>query len=253
MRSRAPVRGTPLSHQVLEVLSERIRKGVYPPGSQLPTENELVAELNVSRTTIRSAIGALATRGLVVRRHGVGTFVSHLSRISHPLNEAVDFNHLIAANGFTPGVRFVSTGLVSPDESVAEQLGLDPDQPVFRTHKIFTADGEPMIYVTNSLPVWLFGDSLLSKVIAQPSITEPLLDFLDQQCNQKIDFHVAKIWADNARNCAFPRLPLEHDAPVLVIEEVGYNTDEVPVWHSFEYFPRNSMAFELIRYRSLTS
>jgi len=73
---QAPVRQPPLSLQVEQILIERIRSGHYPPDAQLPAEVDLAEEFNVSRATVRSALNTLATLGLIVRRHGAGTFVT---------------------------------------------------------------------------------------------------------------------------------------------------------------------------------
>ena len=49
----------------------------FKPGDQLPNENELSEELNVSRTTLREAIRILVTNGVLEIRRGLGTFVKH--------------------------------------------------------------------------------------------------------------------------------------------------------------------------------
>lgn len=66
----------PLSTVVAESLSERIRAGELLPGAQLPTEAELCAEYEVSRTVIREAVARLRSEGLVVPQQGRGIFVS---------------------------------------------------------------------------------------------------------------------------------------------------------------------------------
>lgn len=249
MSYRAPVRGTSLAQQTQDILTERIRNGVYPPKSQIPPENELAAEFNVSRATIRSAISALVERGLVMRRHGIGTFVSQRSGLSNPLNEAIDLTELIASNGFEPGIQNVKTQLLLPNSKLVKALNIEADQGVLQGHKIFTADGEPVIYCVNSLPSWIFEAGVLQNVISRPETTEPLYSFLEETCNQRVEFIIANVRADVAQNCDFPDLPLDVFAPVLVIEEVGHNSDEVALWHSVEYFPGNQMTFELVRHR----
>ncbi|RAI42072.1 FadR/GntR family transcriptional regulator [Rhodoplanes roseus] len=64
-----------LAESVVRALSERIRAGAYRPGEKLPTEPAVMAELGVSRTVVREAMSRLQASGLVVTRHGVGTFV----------------------------------------------------------------------------------------------------------------------------------------------------------------------------------
>jgi DNA-binding FadR family transcriptional regulator len=57
-------------------LEELILAGEYQPGESLPSEHDMAAQLNVSRTVVRAAIRSLATKGLLEIRHGVGTFVT---------------------------------------------------------------------------------------------------------------------------------------------------------------------------------
>jgi DNA-binding GntR family transcriptional regulator len=66
---------TPLYLRVARLLEGRIRDGLAPVGSLLPTENDLAAHLGVSRQTVRQAIGCLRDKGLISARKGVGTRV----------------------------------------------------------------------------------------------------------------------------------------------------------------------------------
>ncbi len=243
-------RNTSLADQVLDVLIERIRQLIYPPGSQLPPENDLAAEFNVSRATVRTAISKLAARGLVVRRQGVGTFVSRLSSLSNPLNEATDFHTLITSNGFESGERLVSADMVAPSPSLIEALVLTPDQPVLQSHKIFTADGQPVIYCITSIPSWVLNAEFDQPIASYPGLTLPLYRFLERHCNQRVEYHIAKLRADIAQNCEhIVEIPYDPLTPMLVINETGYNADERPVFHSLEYYPGNHMSFELVRRR----
>lgn len=67
---------TPLYQKAAETLIQRIADAVYPPGSILPSEFDLAAELHVSQGTARKALAVLETRGIVERRQGKGTFVT---------------------------------------------------------------------------------------------------------------------------------------------------------------------------------
>jgi GntR family transcriptional regulator, transcriptional repressor for pyruvate dehydrogenase complex len=63
-----------LTEQLVTALQRRVERGEFAAGSKLPTEGELVAAYNVSRTVIREAMSQLRARGLVVTRRGIGTF-----------------------------------------------------------------------------------------------------------------------------------------------------------------------------------
>ncbi len=66
----------PYYHQLKELLRHRIQAGVWPPGSQLPTEAEICRMFGVSRTTVRQALSELLHEGLIRRERGRGTFVN---------------------------------------------------------------------------------------------------------------------------------------------------------------------------------
>lgn len=250
MKSEPLARGTSLSDQVLDILIKRIRDGEYQPESQLPPENDLAAEFGVSRATVRTAISTLAARGLVVRRQGVGTFISQLSGIATPLNQAMDFHELITSNGYESGVELIHAAIVAADEDLAAALQIDPGDPVVQSHKIMTADGNPVIYCINSVPGWALHDDLPADPDTYPGLIEPLYDFLRDHCGQQVEYHVARLRADLVQNCRVEQpLPYDPQAPILVITEVGYNAGERPVFHAIEYYPGDHMTFELIRRR----
>ncbi|HUX13991.1 MAG TPA: FadR/GntR family transcriptional regulator, partial [Spirochaetia bacterium] len=61
--------------QVFEQLRDKILRGIWTPGTKLPSENELREALGVSRVSIREGIQQLVSLGLLETRHGEGTFV----------------------------------------------------------------------------------------------------------------------------------------------------------------------------------
>src|SRR5215472_13225272 len=61
--------------QVVAEIKQRIERGVYPPGSLLPSEHQLVAEFEVSRPTIVRSLSALRQDGWIDTQQGKGSFV----------------------------------------------------------------------------------------------------------------------------------------------------------------------------------
>jgi GntR family transcriptional regulator, transcriptional repressor for pyruvate dehydrogenase complex len=70
-----PPRNTLVSSVVAQ-LAQQIRSGVVAPGSKLPTETELCALFQVSRTVVREAVAQLKAEELVETVHGVGLYVT---------------------------------------------------------------------------------------------------------------------------------------------------------------------------------
>ena len=61
--------------RIRDALAARLRDGLYPVGSLMPTESDLTAEFGTSRFTVREALRALQEQGWIERRQGVGTRV----------------------------------------------------------------------------------------------------------------------------------------------------------------------------------
>jgi len=66
--------------EIVGTLEGEIRSGTLPLGQKLPTEAEIMARFEVSRTVVREALSRLQASDLVETRHGVGTFVSAQER-----------------------------------------------------------------------------------------------------------------------------------------------------------------------------
>jgi GntR family transcriptional regulator len=235
--------------EVEHILLSRLQE-LAEPDSRLPTEAELAEMFSVSRTTVRAAVGALVARGMVVRRQGMGTFVNQVARIANPLDEAIDFCDLIERNACCPGIQYLDASLAQADEHVAALLNC-PEGRILQRHTLFLADGAPVIYCINSIPLWVLGNDLASEVISNPAVSEPIYDFLAQRCEQRVELSRATIWPDVARNCEIRDGLIDPSSAVLVIEETGHSSSGRPVLHSLEFYPGRFMLFELIRRRKL--
>lgn len=136
---------TTRAHRVVADLKDRILAGELPPGAKLPSESELIARYQVSRTVIREAVSRLAAEGLVETFQGRGSFVlsvpppstftveSAAIRNHHDVLAMIDFRigveceaAALAAQRITPaGGRAITTAmdaiLTSPPERAVEE------------------------------------------------------------------------------------------------------------------------------------
>src|SRR5215813_12495747 len=74
----APIEGQDLRQRVVARIVDLISTGNLRPGDRLPPERELVEIFSISRPSLREAMRALSTLGIVESRHGGGTFVTDL-------------------------------------------------------------------------------------------------------------------------------------------------------------------------------
>ncbi|MGH3676389.1 MAG: GntR family transcriptional regulator [Mycobacterium sp.] len=116
---------TPADHRYIQVaraLRKDIVDGVYPVGSQLPTEHELCERFSVSRYTVREALRRLREDNLVSSRPRAGTLV--VPRSTSDSYDVMSINDLVA---FATEARFAidSINMVTLDDDLATRTGLD--------------------------------------------------------------------------------------------------------------------------------
>src|SRR6266481_6407039 len=133
------------------VLHEGISNGSLPPGTRLPSEDSLVQEYAVSRTTIRAAIQSLVQRGLVEIRRGKGTFVTY-PKITQELTELTGFVEDMQAVGRLAAAKILDQQVVAANQVVARQLALPQGEPVVRIQRVRLADGMPLSFDETYLP-----------------------------------------------------------------------------------------------------
>jgi len=102
-----------------------IFRGKFKPGQKLPTERELVRDIGVSRTSVRAGLQTLAAKGLLVIRHGAGTFVAD----GPPMLDSEPLSLLAALHGFTRKQMFearrvleVSIARMAAESAAPERL-----------------------------------------------------------------------------------------------------------------------------------
>src|SRR4029077_16075041 len=111
----SPNNPLPLYAQVESVIIGRISNGSLPPGTRLPSEDNLVEEYAVSRTTIRAPIQSLVQRGLVEIRRGKGSFVPH-PKIPQELTELTGFVEGMQALGRPATAKVLDQQVVAANQ-----------------------------------------------------------------------------------------------------------------------------------------
>lgn len=140
----------PLYHQLSEQLARAIREGVLLPGETFENEVSLAERLDMSRPTVRRSIGELVTRGLLVRRRGVGTTVAQAA--VHRRNELTSLYEELSASGQRPTTRVLCLVPHTFDKRAARELQLDSRTPLVYLERLRLVDGRPFALLKNWLP-----------------------------------------------------------------------------------------------------
>ena len=128
-----------------EALRRWLASGRHRPGERLPPEQELSANLGISRGTLRTALGRLEESGEIVRRQGSGTYVGKApsTALDEGLERLVSYSELARRRGVTLelGELTVEEHRLGPE--VAEVFGLEPDTPATTITRVLLLDGQP--------------------------------------------------------------------------------------------------------------
>ena len=139
----------PLYHQLAEQLTAAIERGDLKPGDPFENELSLAHRLELSRPTVRRAIAEMVSRGLLVRRRGIGTTVANA--VIHRRNELTSLYEDLARTGRVPGTTVLSLATDVVNETAARALNLDPGERLVMIERLRTADGEPLAILRNWL------------------------------------------------------------------------------------------------------
>jgi GntR family transcriptional regulator len=222
----------------------RIEEGSLPSGARLPSEPELAAELNVSRATLREALQALATDGVVERRRGSGTFIADRPRMVNSLDLNFGVTEAIVAAGMHPGTRGATYRIEPATAENAAQLGVSPGTNLVVIDRVRTADNAPVVVSRDLLVRDLFDDleSVVAKML-EGSVYDVLRDDLDIS----VDHGVATFRPIRADSYLASRLSIEPGDLLVYLWQVDYQSTGRPVLLSHEYHLADAFDFSVIR------
>jgi GntR family transcriptional regulator len=228
----------PLYAQVEDVLAERIASGALRVRAQLPSEEELIREFNVSRTTIRATIQNLVRRGLVEIRRGRGTFVAS-PRMVQELTELTGFVEDMRLLGRTPTARVLSREVVPADHLVADRLAIAAGTPVVRIRRVRLGDGVPLSFDETYLP-----EELGRKVMADDLATEPIFTLLEERYDTPLLEAEYEMEAAAAEPAVAMALEIPTGSPIFLIDRTSYALGRRPVDYERLHYRASHIRFK---------
>ncbi len=196
--------------------------GSLEPGAPVPTERELAARLETSRTTVRQALGELVVEGRLVRRQGSGTYVAE-PKITWPLYLA-SFTEQVEASGFTPSSEVLGTQRVAAGAELAARLGIAARAPLYRVERLRLADAWPIAVETSWLSAERF-PGLTRLIRAHGSLHAILADHFDTR------LRTGEESIETAPATPREAGPLRVDVgtPMLIVSRQNFDTGGAPV------------------------
>ena len=168
---------------IYERIKDDLRQGIYPPGSFLPTEPELMKKYSASKTTVRHAVSLLREEGIIAVRQGSGMRVNESFSLQESGRNA--FQQISGISVEFLGVSNPSLScsnpiidLVPAELRVASALHLSQSEEVYRMQRLLFVNEQAYSYVVNYFP-----KSLVPDLDAHAHEINSLYAFLKEEYN----------------------------------------------------------------------
>ncbi|RWZ60434.1 GntR family transcriptional regulator [Halobacillus fulvus] len=228
--------------QVIEQIKRDIENGVYEEKEKLPSEFQLSKSLGVSRATLREALRILEEDGVVTRRHGVGTFVNPRPLFTSGIEELKSVTSMIAASGMEPGSQYLSAELIEATEEDRKRFSPVDIHNLAKVERVRTADDEPVVYCVDKIPEGLLPIDSVREA-------DSLFRILEENTGKSIAYAVTFIEPIGYHERISPILKCEPDQALLLLKQMHYSSDDLPMLLSANYFRADKFSFHVLRKR----
>ncbi len=231
------------ARQVYLVLRDRIMSGALGCGARLPNENDLALAHDVSRVTVRRALGELQRERLIERRRSAGTRVVYQAQ---PARMSADISGVLANladMGRRTKVRLLSFAYVPANGPAAQALGASDHELLQRSVRVRSVDGLPFSYLIAHVPERI-GVTFSGKELAD----RPLLELLERS-GVKVERATQRISAGLAAPDVARALGVKTGSPLIELVRTVYDRNGNAVEHLYALYrpDRYSFEFDLVR------
>lgn len=211
----ARIENVPLAERARALILQAILDKRFD--QRLPSEETLATMLNVSRTTIRTALQGLEQEGIITRKRAVGTTINdHVRPTTLALHRLVGFDGLLREKGHEVEVEVGWRRGPAGSEAV-EGLGVDLDQDSLITEKRYAADGSLAIYIRDVVPWENLRDSEFAG-----DVPASIFEFSARDWHERVDHAVAEILPIVRKTPETTKLAVG-DEPFTRLHERHYN------------------------------
>lgn len=210
----------PMYYRLAYDIKLDIESGKLKEGDMIPTEEQLGEMYGISRMTVRQGVALLTEAGLIETIKGKGSFV----RLPKLNQLVINFHNASSADGEQFRYKLLSAKMVHDNHSYAQQLGLAPDDKVILLRSLLYKDDLPSA-IEDKYMRYLRGTPLLETQLeyaAFPEVIAKHQDSVPVRNEMVISVDVLSLEQANL-------LETEPFQPVMVIKQVIYSKDDVPL------------------------
>lgn len=226
-----------LHDQLLRIIADT------QPGERLPSEPHLAEQLHVSRATLREAMRSFETQGIIHRRQGSGTYVSRPPQVLESGLEVLESIETMARrSGLSVAFGALNVEKRIPDAGECLALGARPGGEVLCISRVILAEGQPIAYLVDTLPV-----DILSPEDLQADFRGSILDLLLRRGQPPLLASRTEINAVPASQQVARALGIQRGVVLLCFQAELYTTDSQIIDLSQSFFLPGYFRFHVVR------
>jgi GntR family transcriptional regulator len=214
-----------------------------PPGGRLLSEPYLAKQLGVSRATLREAMRTFESQGLIRRRQGSGTYITHPSTVIDSGLEVLESIETLAKRiGLPVTLGTWKIEQRSANEEECRALGILEDCQVVQISRVIEAEGRPVAFLVDVLP----RDILMPEEVNH-GFTGSVLDLLLQRGSPSLVVSRTEITATAATAELARALGIQRGDVLLHFNALLFAENGRAVDYSFSHFLPGYFRFHVVR------
>lgn len=214
----------PLYLQVSEWIRENVYKGDLGKGDRIPSENQIMDILKVSRGTVKKAVTMLVNEGMLVQVQGKGTFVKK-ENISYSLGEGLlSFAESLQSQHLRFTTEVITSRVEKASRYLAGKLQIEPEAPILYLERVRSVEGEKVMLIENRINL-----ELCPGILDVDFNENNLFPTIERLSGRKISFAESRYAAKIVGSERGRYLEVSEDAPVLHLEQLIYFEKNLPL------------------------
>lgn len=215
---------------IYNMLYSDIINGLYSYGSQLPSEVVLTEKYGVSRNTLRQALTILREDGLIEKQQGKSTIITYKVEHSKLLQKKIN-NMLISCSKDEIDAIEVAYNYGPPTDVAQMKLNIKASEIILASNNVYFVNNIPVGHAFIQIPV-----KHIESLNINLNSEEEVSNLINKAIFETAISSVVNIKIINAEENITEFLKVELNHPIIYIEELLHNKEEIPIARCKFYF-----------------
>jgi GntR family transcriptional regulator len=221
----------PLYRQLADRIEKGIQEGALSEGSRIPSEQEWMHRLGVSRVTVRQAMDSLMRKNIIVRKQGMGTYVRK-TVMTQEMDDLFGFYPALLIRGLHPKTDVLTYEIQTASREVRERLDLSAGAKALHFSRQYLL--EPSLFVLIHM---YFPRDLAARWTRRDASTQSSFRLLRDKAGVQIQSSFITIRASLATAKIAGALRVPKGSPILELQRLRVSSEQRPVEYAVMVFP----------------